>query len=81
MGRKSMTPLPISQVSEKRIRSVSEVIKEGDEVSVKVLSVDPAARRMSVSMRGLSEPVEEEIVYQNDESEGYSIADAFRKLL
>ncbi len=73
--------LPISQVSEKRIRSVSEVIKEGDEVSVKVLSVDPAARRMSVSMRGLSEPVEEEIVYQNDDSEGYSIADAFRKLL
>ncbi|HEV7298790.1 MAG TPA: S1 RNA-binding domain-containing protein [Tepidisphaeraceae bacterium] len=43
--------LPISEISFKRIRHPSEVIKEGDTVKVVVLSIDPAARRCSFSMK------------------------------
>lgn len=73
--------LPISQVSEKRIRSVSEVLKEGDTVSVKISRIDKEQKRISVTMRGLGEPEEEVFTYENDETEGYSIADAFKGLL
>ena len=72
--------LPISQISDKRLRTVQEVLKEGDVVSVKILSVDPKARRISVTMRGLDAPAEEDYsaFTQNDDSEGYSLADTFK---
>ena len=75
--------LPISQISEKRLRTVQEVLKEGDTVSVKILSVDPKARRISVTMRGLDIPAEEDFgsYTNNDESEGYSLADTFKGFL
>jgi small subunit ribosomal protein S1 len=53
----------ISELAPKRVWRVSDVVKEGDEVDVKVLSVDPAARRISLSMKALAaspEPVKEE---------------------
>ena len=43
--------LPISEMSYQRIRHPSELVKEGDTVKVVVLSVDPQARRMSLSMK------------------------------
>lgn len=47
----------ISELSNKRVVRVSDVVKEGDEVEVMVLSVDPSARRISLSMKSLmSEP-------------------------
>ena len=73
--------LPISQVSEKRIRSVAEVLNVGDTVSVKITRIDREQKRISVTMRGLDEPQEEIFTYENDEAEGYSIADAFKGLL
>jgi small subunit ribosomal protein S1 len=50
----------ISELSHKRVFRCSEVVKEGQEVEVMVLSVDPAARRMSLSMKQLSAPPEPE---------------------
>ncbi len=50
----------ISELSHKRVFRCSDVVKEGQEVEVMVLSVDPAARRMSLSMKELSAPPEPE---------------------
>jgi small subunit ribosomal protein S1 len=46
----------ISELSHKRIWRASDVVKEGEEVEVIVLSVDPEAQRMSLSVKGLSKP-------------------------
>ena len=43
--------LPISEISHRRIKSPAEVVKEGDTVRLVVLSVDPALRRMSFSLK------------------------------
>ncbi|MEA4891841.1 MAG: Tex family protein [Peptococcaceae bacterium] len=42
----------ISQVADRFIRHPSEVVKVGDQVTVWVLAVDPAKKRISLSMRG-----------------------------
>jgi ribosomal protein S1 len=41
--------LHVSQVGRDRVRHVRDVVKEGETVSVRVLSIDPAARRISLS--------------------------------
>jgi small subunit ribosomal protein S1 len=41
--------LPISEITDKRIKHSSEILKEGDTVKLMVISVDPVARRMSFS--------------------------------
>ncbi|HUS93047.1 MAG TPA: S1 RNA-binding domain-containing protein [Phycisphaerae bacterium] len=44
--------VPISELSfERRIRHPGDVLKEGDTVQVRVLSVDPAAKRISLSVK------------------------------
>lgn len=48
----------ISELSHKRVARVADVVKDGDEVDVAVLSVDPAARRISLSMKTLLAPPE-----------------------
>ena len=40
----------ISELSDKRVATADEVVKVGQKVSVKVLSVDPVAKRISLSM-------------------------------
>ena len=51
----------ISELSHARVPSVGSVVSEGQEVEVKVLSVDTAAQRIALSMRAvLPEPVAEE---------------------
>ena len=47
----------ISQLALKRVVKTEDVVKPGDEVNVKILSVDPEAKRMSLSIR---ETLEEE---------------------
>ena len=44
----------ISELSHKRVWRVSDVVKEGDEVEALVLSVDPQAQRISLSLRALA---------------------------
>lgn len=45
----------ISQISHKHIANPGEVLKEGEEVKVKVLDVDPAKKRISLSIRETEE--------------------------
>jgi small subunit ribosomal protein S1 len=42
----------ISELSPQRVRKVRDVVQEGQEVQVLVLSVDPAQRRISLSLKG-----------------------------
>ncbi len=61
----------ISQCAATRIQKVEDAVNVGDEVTVKVLNIDPEAKRISLSIRALLEPevapVEEEPVYDNEE--------------
>jgi small subunit ribosomal protein S1 len=50
----------ISELSHKRVARVSDVVKEGDEIEAVVLSVDPKARRISLSMKNVTSPPEPE---------------------
>lgn len=50
----------ISELSHKRVARVSEVVKEGDEIDAVVLSVDPKAQRISLSMKNVNPPPEAE---------------------
>jgi small subunit ribosomal protein S1 len=43
--------LPVSEMSWQRIRHPSDVVKEGDTVRLVVISVDPAQRRISFSLK------------------------------
>ena len=46
----------ISELSHKRVWRASDVVNEGDEVEVLVLSVNAEAQRISLSMKALSKP-------------------------
>lgn len=46
----------ISELSHRRVWRSSDVVAEGDEIEVLVLSVDPDAQRISLSMKELSTP-------------------------
>lgn len=50
----------ISQLSNNRVRAVSDVIKEGEVIQVKVLAVDPDQRRISLSLKGATEETPEQ---------------------
>ena len=43
----------ISQISDAYIRHPSEALKVGQQVDVKVLSVDPVKKRISLTMKGI----------------------------
>lgn len=45
----------ISQISHEHIATPNDVLKEGEEVNVKVLSVDPEQRRLALSIKALKE--------------------------
>jgi predicted RNA-binding protein with RPS1 domain len=44
----------VSELSTQRVRRVRDVISEGQTVEVEVLSVDPAARRIALSLKRLA---------------------------
>jgi len=46
----------ISELAGHRVRAVSDVVKPGDEVQVRILEIDKDARRISLSIRRASEP-------------------------
>jgi small subunit ribosomal protein S1 len=46
----------ISELSYKRVFRVSDVVKEGDQIEVMVQSIDPEAKRISLSMKALHQP-------------------------
>jgi ribosomal protein S1 len=51
----------ISQLSTERIEKVEDVVTVGDNVSVRVLEVDPQSKRISLTMRPEVEDVQEEV--------------------
>lgn len=51
--------VPISELSEERIKHPSDVVKDGDTVQGTVLSVDTAKRRIRVSLRRTSETAQD----------------------
>ena len=71
----------ISQISNKRIKSASDVLKVGDVVDVKVIGINNG--KISLSMKALIEP-EEEVVEKVDipvaEALGTSLGDLFKNL-
>ena len=50
----------VSELANRRIRSVGDVVSEGDEIECRVLSVDPAEQRMSLSLKALATSTEPE---------------------
>ncbi len=74
----------ISQICERRIKKLSEVLKEGQKVKVKVLNTND--NKISLSMKALeeemidTEPVEELEAYTSTESAGTSLGDLLSKL-
>jgi small subunit ribosomal protein S1 len=76
----------ISQISNKRISKPHEVLKEGDVVKVKVLDVNEAERRISLSMKELTENVADEEDYSKytqtfNESTGFQIGEVIGEQL
>ncbi len=48
--------LPVSELSwTRRVRNPSEMLQEGDVIDVKILTIDPEKRRMSLSVKNLKE--------------------------
>ena len=45
----------ISQISHEHVATPADVLKEGQEVKVKVLSVDPDAHRLALSIKALQD--------------------------
>jgi small subunit ribosomal protein S1 len=43
----------VSELASRRVRSVADVVKEGQAVECRVLSVDPDEQRMSLSIKAL----------------------------
>ncbi|WP_027408600.1 30S ribosomal protein S1 [Anoxybacillus tepidamans] len=75
----------ISQISNKHIGTPHEVLKEGDEVQVKVLDVNEAEHRISLSMRELMEETAPEEDYsqytKHAESTGFQLGEVIGEQL
>lgn len=71
----------ISQISDKRIKSPSDVLHVGDEVQVKVIGVKDG--KISLSIKALIEPEEEvveEVEIPESEDIGTSLGDLFKNI-
>ena len=60
----------ISQVSDKRVNKVEDVLKTGEMVSVKVLEVKPKEKRISLSIREAA-PTKEEAPRKEESQSPY----------
>ncbi len=62
----------VSQLDEKKVKDPREVVKEGDTITAKIVKIDPAARRISLSVREYkrSKEVEETSKYMDNQSHG-----------
>ena len=71
----------ISQISDKRIKSPSDVLHVGDSVNVKVIGVKDG--KISLSIKALIEPEEEvveEVEIPESEEIGTSLGDLFKNI-
>ncbi|MEK5442037.1 MULTISPECIES: 30S ribosomal protein S1 [unclassified Fredinandcohnia] len=67
----------ISQISSKHIGTPHEVLKEGQEVKVKILELNQSEKRISLSMKELEENVEEDYskYQQQEETTGFQLGE------
>ena len=68
----------ISQISHKHINTPHEVLKEGQEVQVKVLEVNAVEKRLSLNIKDLIENPDKEEVFDYklpEENTGFSFSD------
>ena len=63
----------ISQVAQKRIEKVEDVLQLNQEVDVKVLELNVDNKRISLSIRALSEPDASDMDDYNDDNEAHSV--------
>lgn len=81
----------VSQIANRHVKSPSEVLKEGQTVNVKVLEVNPAEQRVSLSIRALEEEKAEQVEQasrrehqqfqqENNQSLGVTLGDLFGDL-
>ncbi|MBQ9078893.1 MAG: S1 RNA-binding domain-containing protein, partial [Ruminococcus sp.] len=49
----------ISQIADKKVENVKDILTVGDEVDVKIIDIDAESHRISISMRALLEDAEE----------------------
>ncbi|MCA9016405.1 MAG: S1 RNA-binding domain-containing protein, partial [Planctomycetaceae bacterium] len=61
----------ISELDHRRVKRVTEVLKTGQEISAKVLEVDPNRKRISLSIKALIDKPEEAPVQQEEEQPTY----------
>lgn len=66
----------ISQLADKKVENVKDVVSVGDVVDVKIIDIDPESKRISISMRALLEDEQgeaedssdaDEVVYSSEE--------------
>jgi 4-hydroxy-3-methylbut-2-enyl diphosphate reductase len=50
----------ISQIADKKVENVKDILSVGDEVDVKIIDIDADSKRISISMRALLEDADEE---------------------
>lgn len=50
----------ISQLADRKVENVKDILSVGDEVDVKIIDIDPEAHRISISIRALLEDAEDE---------------------
>lgn len=62
----------ISQLADRRVNKVDEVVKVGDMVDVKIIDIDNEKKNISLSIRALIEPSEVEEAADEAEAEVYS---------
>ena len=61
----------ISELDYRRVRSVTEVLKTGQEATAKVLEVDPSRKRVSLSLKALKEKPEDKKAEDEPPAEAY----------
>ena len=73
--------LPISQLGEKRVPTVSSVVNPGDEIEAKILNFHPEEKRMLISIKEVNAEPEEDYTQfmKPEESLGATIGDAVKK--
>lgn len=69
-GSKNEGLVHISEIVDRRLASVSEILSEGDSVKVKVLEVDPRTKKIRLSMRVVDQNTGEVIADAKESSGG-----------
>lgn len=65
----------ISELSEERVDKTQDVVKQGDEVEVMMLDVDPGERRISLSIKAAREGTSDYRAYMQDERSRSQLGD------